>query len=142
MREQNTASFIVARYSSGWTYPAVGTKTPTSTQATGLTAFSDFQVGDGGPPIVGLVKSVSPSGIQQPGTDLAYTAVFTNSGSSAAATVAITDAIPANTDFKVGSETHNLRYHRPHSRSDLLKQWRHDLRIHTGQRWWWRTSRL
>jgi len=104
----NTANFIVARYSSGWTYPAVGTKTPTSTQATGLTAFSDFQVGDGGPPIVGLVKSVSPSGIQQPGTDLAYTAVFTNSGSSAAATVAITDAIPANTDFKVGSETHNL----------------------------------
>ncbi len=41
-----TSSFVVGRYSSGWTYPTVGTKTSTSTQATGLTAFGDFQIGE------------------------------------------------------------------------------------------------
>ncbi len=105
----NTANFIVGRFSSGWTYPAVSTKTSTSTQATGITGFGDFQLGEsGGSPSVGLVKSVSPTGIQPPGTDLAYSVAFTNSGGSPAVSVTINDAIPANTDFKVGSETHNL----------------------------------
>ena len=42
----NTSLFIVGRYNSGWTLPTVGTKTSNSTQATGLTAFGDFQVGE------------------------------------------------------------------------------------------------
>ncbi len=42
----NTNSFIVGRYAaSAWSYPTVGTKTSTSTQATGLAAFGDFQLG-------------------------------------------------------------------------------------------------
>ena len=41
-----TANFIVGRYSAGWTYPTVGTKTSTSTQTTGLTAFGAFQLGE------------------------------------------------------------------------------------------------
>ena len=46
----NTAAFIVGKYSAGWTYPTVGTKTATTTQATGLTAFGDFQIGEEGAP--------------------------------------------------------------------------------------------
>lgn len=42
----NTSAFIVGRYSGGWTYPTVGTRTATSTQATGLTSLSDFAIGD------------------------------------------------------------------------------------------------
>lgn len=43
-----TGSFIVGKYSNGWTYPTVGTRTSTSTQATGLTLFSTFAAGVGG----------------------------------------------------------------------------------------------
>ncbi|MEO6719375.1 MAG: DUF2341 domain-containing protein, partial [Ferruginibacter sp.] len=39
-------NFIVGGYNAGWTYPTVGTKTSTTTQATGLTAFGDFQLGE------------------------------------------------------------------------------------------------
>lgn len=59
-------------------------------------------------PNVGLSKAVSPSGSQIPGTDLAYTITFTNSGTAAAQTFVITDPIPNNTDFKLGSVTNNL----------------------------------
>lgn len=45
----NYANFVVGRYSSGWTYPTVGTKTSTSTQATGITGFGDFQLGNSEP---------------------------------------------------------------------------------------------
>ncbi len=48
-------SFIVARYSGGsWTQPTVGTRMSTSTQATGLTGFGDFQVGEAS---AGVVKT-------------------------------------------------------------------------------------
>lgn len=61
-------------------------------------------------PNVGLQKSVSPNVAAQivPGTDLVYTIAFTNSGTGGATSLIITDPIPANTDFKIGSVTNSL----------------------------------
>lgn len=100
-----TSNFIVGRYSAGWTYPTVGTKTSTSTQATTLTAFGDFQIGETATaqPNVPLVKSVAPSSPQSPGTDLVYTVVFTNDGGLPAQVFVVIDPLPANTDFKLAS---------------------------------------
>lgn len=55
-----------------------------------------------------LVKTVSPSGSQIPGADLTYTITFTNSGGAVASSFVITDPIPANTDFNVGSVSNSL----------------------------------
>lgn len=60
------------------------------------------------PPNISLVKSVSASGNILPGTDVAYTVTFTNGGGAAATSLAMTDPIPANTDFKINSEAHSL----------------------------------
>jgi autotransporter-associated beta strand protein len=44
-----TGNFIVGRLDSAtWSYPTVGTKTGTSTQATGMTSMSSFEVGEPG----------------------------------------------------------------------------------------------
>jgi uncharacterized repeat protein (TIGR01451 family)/fimbrial isopeptide formation D2 family protein len=61
-----------------------------------------------GPPNVILLKSVSPSGSQIPGTELVYSITFTNTGGLAAQTLLIKDPIPPSTDFKVGSVTSSL----------------------------------
>jgi len=61
-----------------------------------------------GLPNLTLVKSVSPTGSQSPGTDLTYTIVFTNGGAAVARTLVITDPVPAFTDFKLGSVTTTL----------------------------------
>jgi uncharacterized repeat protein (TIGR01451 family) len=58
--------------------------------------------------VITLSKSVNPSGSQQPGVDLTYSVAFTNSGDAAGSTLVIMDAVPANTDFKVGSITNSL----------------------------------
>ncbi|HCV43174.1 MAG TPA: hypothetical protein DGH68_06795, partial [Bacteroidetes bacterium] len=50
----NTSSLIVGKYNAPtWTYPTVGTRIATSTQATGITSFSDFALAElaaAGPP--------------------------------------------------------------------------------------------
>ena len=62
------------------------------------------------PPSVALVKSCPTPATcetvsQLPGTDLTYNIAFTNSGGAAARSFVVTDPIPLNTDFKVGSQT-------------------------------------
>jgi len=43
----NTANFIIGRYESAtWNLPTVGTLTSTSSQATGVVGFGDFQIGE------------------------------------------------------------------------------------------------
>ncbi len=42
----SASQFFIGKYNSGWTYPTMGARTSTSTQATGLTSFSDFVVGE------------------------------------------------------------------------------------------------
>jgi uncharacterized repeat protein (TIGR01451 family) len=112
----NPAAFIVGKYASAaWSYPTVGTRTATSTQATGLSSFSDFQLGEVGIPAIVLDKSVNPNGDQPPDTDLNYTLTFTNSGTANALSVVIIDPNPANADpaqrvfanvdYKLGSAT-------------------------------------
>lgn len=100
-----SSAFIVGSYSGGWTYPTVGARTSTTTQATGITTFGDFQIGEPPelPPNVSLVNSVTPLGTQEPGTDLVYNVIFTNDGGLPAQVFVVVDPIPANTDFKLGS---------------------------------------
>lgn len=50
-----------------------------------------------------LTKSVSPGGTQPPGTDLTYTVTFDNLGGVPASSFVITDLVPLNTQFKIGS---------------------------------------
>jgi len=59
-------------------------------------------------PVVALLKSVNLVSPQPPLTDLTYTIAFTNSGGTTATSLVVTDPIPANTDFKVGSVTSSL----------------------------------
>lgn len=61
-------------------------------------------------PNIGLAKSVSPNTASQliPGADLVYTIAFSNTGTASATSFVITDPIPTNTDFKVGSATSSL----------------------------------
>ncbi len=50
-----------------------------------------------------LVKSVSPVGDQVPGTDLSYTVDYQNLGGADLTTIVIYDAVPAWTQYQVGS---------------------------------------
>lgn len=73
-------------------------------------AVSSITITALGVPSVGLQKSVTPTTAPQliPGADLAYTIAFTNTGTAGASSLVVTDPIPANTDFKVGSVTSSL----------------------------------
>ena len=102
-----TSSLIAGQYDgASWSYPTYGSRTATSTQATNLITFGDFQLGmTASIPNVTLTESVSPNGFVSPRTDLVYTIEFSNNGIGSALALVITDPIPANTDFKVGSAT-------------------------------------
>jgi uncharacterized repeat protein (TIGR01451 family) len=52
-----------------------------------------------------LTKAVNPLGDQLPGTDLTYTVDYQNLGSTALTSIVIYDAVPAWTQFEVGSST-------------------------------------
>jgi len=58
-------------------------------------------------PNLTLVASVSPTGNQPPGTVLTYTTTYTNSSGTIAYNPTFSAAIPAHTDFQVGSLTSN-----------------------------------
>jgi len=63
----STAALIGAQYDSpNWTYPTVGTRTSTSTQLTGISNFSDFQLAEAGGYTItataGANGSISPNG--------------------------------------------------------------------------------
>ncbi len=58
-------------------------------------------------PVLGVVKSVSPTGNQPPNTVLTYTIVVTNNGNGQANSVVMTDPIPANTTYVASSITYN-----------------------------------
>ncbi len=71
-------------------------------------ANANVPFGNSLPPNVVLVKTCSAppnceSTNQLPGTDLTYRIGFTNSGGQTAQGLTILDAIPQNTDFKIGS---------------------------------------
>ncbi|MFS8085019.1 MAG: isopeptide-forming domain-containing fimbrial protein, partial [Acidobacteriota bacterium] len=112
----NFTSKIAFTVSSGsYQNPATATYTDPARTTSGGTTTSSYNPASstaedvtviGGPNVI-LVKSVSPSGPQAPGVDLAYTIAFTNNGGVAAQALAIIDPIPSTTDFKVGSVTSN-----------------------------------
>ena len=98
----DNADNVTPSLPSGVTIPtgsAVQTLTP-ATDPTSLTVA--------GVPLMTLVKSVTPIGDQQPGTDLTYQIVFTNTGNASAQDIVIFDPIPNDTDFKLGSATMTL----------------------------------
>jgi uncharacterized repeat protein (TIGR01451 family) len=55
-----------------------------------------------------LAKSVNPSTVQAPGTDLTYTLSFSNQGDFAATSVVVTDSVPTQVQLKLGSTSTTL----------------------------------
>ncbi|HET6350133.1 MAG TPA: hypothetical protein VFH88_13720 [Candidatus Krumholzibacteria bacterium] len=76
---------------------ATGQSTLVSDNATDITTITAGNLS--------LTKSVNPSGDQVPGTDLTYTVDYQNLGGSTLNTIVVYDAIPAWTQFQVGSAT-------------------------------------
>jgi uncharacterized repeat protein (TIGR01451 family) len=77
------------------------------------TSTANIPFGASLPPDVSLVKSCTfpancATAAQLPGTDLTYQIAFTNTGGQAAQGLVILDAIPVNTDFKIGSTTQTV----------------------------------
>lgn len=103
----NMTSGLVGYYIAIGTIPAGTADTATDTSilaaisqgATGTVTGSDSNSTTCTAPVLTLVKSVSPTGNQPPGTELTYTIVVANSGTGVATTVVVTDAIPTNTTY-------------------------------------------
>lgn len=81
----NTSNLIVGRYSSSWSYPSVGTKTSTSTQVTGLTAFGDFALAEQLPCVTPTLVITNPPPFCSPAT-ANLTAASVTAGSTAGLT--------------------------------------------------------
>ncbi len=87
------------------------TFTATSSNTVETTPASDSASGSilcNAPVIVdesGLLKTVSPTGDQPPGTTLTYSITVSNSGHATAQNVVITDNIPANTTYQANTTT-------------------------------------
>jgi uncharacterized repeat protein (TIGR01451 family) len=102
----NVSASAPASVTNSATVSGGGDITPANNTATDPTTINT-------PPLVALVKSCpSPSDCtsspQPPNTELTYQITFTNTGGTAAQGLVITDPVPANTDFKVGSVTTGL----------------------------------
>jgi len=78
------------------------TITATSSFDTDVTDQQDFSTTVTAP-VLALVKSVSPTGAQPPGTELTYTLEVTNSGSGVATEIIITDPVPQYTTYVTSS---------------------------------------
>ncbi len=61
-----------------------------------------------GTPGITVAISSSPGGSIPPGTDLTYSITFLNGGSAAAVNVIVTDAVPPEAQFKLGSVVTSL----------------------------------
>jgi uncharacterized repeat protein (TIGR01451 family) len=101
----NTAGAYVNRAVAHIDYTQIDT-TPSPSDNAPATATVNLYT----PPNVVLDKSCpAPANCaaqaQPPGTDLTYRINFTNTGGSTAQGLTITDQIPANTDFKIGTAT-------------------------------------
>ena len=98
-----SGSLTVSGFSVGDKLTGTATDASSNTSEFGANVTSAAAV-----PLMLLGASVSPSGTQLPATDLTFTSTYTNAGTLAATSVVITDPVPANTDFKVGSATQSL----------------------------------
>lgn len=94
---------------------AVGTTLTATATLSGSTSEFSNNISVVLPPVLSLVKCVfnGPQCVDSvsdvlPGTDLLYSITFTNTGGSPAAAFVVTDKIPTNTEFKVGSVVNNL----------------------------------
>ncbi|MCK6559199.1 hypothetical protein L6R21_08355, partial [bacterium] len=102
----NPSNLIVGKLDAGtWTYPAVGTRTATSTQATGMTSFSDFQLAECTPPSVNF-SSVGPFCVTDAAVDL--TAFVSPSGGTFSGNGVTSAGIFTPSD--AGTGTHTITY--------------------------------
>lgn len=62
----NPAVFLVRRYSAGWNSATIGTRTATTTQATGVTGFGDFAIGEFKVPTFTITATAGANGTISP----------------------------------------------------------------------------
>ncbi len=79
----NTTTFVVAKKDTGWTTLTPGTRTATSTQATGVTSFSDYVVGKLGPDMAPVASTVTISGGNTIGSTLTGSYAYSDTESDA-----------------------------------------------------------